>query len=164
MIVSLDTASKISKDCRKNKQKVVFIHGCFDLLHMGHIELFQYAKEYGNIVIVAVNSDKTIKINKGHNRPINRLEYRLKQLDELSSISVITYIKDTLDFESPEADTYFGNIESFISPDYLLTSVKKDIYYEKKKTRLSDSGISLLEFTNELPVSTTKIINKILRT
>ena len=162
MIVSLDTASRISKDCKKHNQKVLFIHGCFDILHMGHIQLFQYAKKYADNVIVAVNSDKSIKLNKGTNRPVNKLEYRLGQLDELQSISTVTYINNTLDFNTVKAETFFRNLESSILPDYILTCPTNDIYYEQKKKRLDDLGIELLSFKKKVNTSTSNIVEKLM--
>lgn len=71
------------------EKKVIFTNGCFDLLHPGHIFLLERAKALGDILIVGVNSDHSVKKLKGQNRPINNLEKRLKVL---SALSVIDYL------------------------------------------------------------------------
>lgn len=72
----------------KNK-KVVFTNGCFDVIHAGHISLLNRAKNYGDILVVAVNSDASVKRLKGERRPVNILNDRILVL---SSISCVDYI------------------------------------------------------------------------
>lgn len=72
----------------KNK-KIVFTNGCFDLIHAGHISLFQKAKTLGDILIVAINSDKSLAKLKGPKRPLVTQKDRAKLL---SAISVIDYV------------------------------------------------------------------------
>ncbi len=61
---------------KENYEKIVFTNGCFDILHPGHIELLQYSKSLGDFLIVGLNSDSSIKILKGENRPIHSQDYR----------------------------------------------------------------------------------------
>jgi D-beta-D-heptose 7-phosphate kinase / D-beta-D-heptose 1-phosphate adenosyltransferase len=68
---------------RKNKT-IVFTNGCFDLLHKGHLHLLNEAKKHGDILIVAVNTDDSVKKLKGNTRPAEPLDIRLKNLSELS--------------------------------------------------------------------------------
>jgi len=56
--------------------KRVWVNGCFDVLHRGHIELFKYAKSLGDFLIVGIDDDDRIKSFKGKNRPINTLQDR----------------------------------------------------------------------------------------
>tara|TARA_B100000131_G_scaffold318008_1_gene361071 strand:- start:757 stop:1152 length:396 start_codon:yes stop_codon:yes gene_type:complete len=71
----------------------IFVNGCFDVLHKGHIELFRYAKSLGDNLIVALDSDEKIKKSKGNNRPINNLDDRkmvleaIKYIDHIESFS-----------------------------------------------------------------------------
>ena len=64
------------KELKKFKKKIVLCHGVFDLVHIGHIEHFQEAKNYADILIVSVTSDKFV--NKGPGRPFFSIEKRLK--------------------------------------------------------------------------------------
>ena len=68
---------------RENKT-VVFTNGCFDLLHKGHLHLLNEAKKHGDILIIAVNTDNSVKKLKGNSRPAEPLHIRLKNLSELS--------------------------------------------------------------------------------
>jgi rfaE bifunctional protein nucleotidyltransferase chain/domain len=80
---------------RKNKT-IVFTNGCFDLLHKGHLHLLNEAKKLGDILIVAVNDDASVKKLKGETRPIENLETRLKNLSKLDTIDfLISFSEET---------------------------------------------------------------------
>jgi len=69
--------------------KIIFVNGCFDVLHPGHIKLFQYAKSLGDYLIVAIDSDLKITGDKGLNRPIFPLEDRKFILESIKYINVV---------------------------------------------------------------------------
>lgn len=69
--------------------KLVFINGTFDVLHTGHLSLFQYAKSLGDYVIVAIDSDERVKEKKGPTRPINCLLDRAFMLANISTIDEV---------------------------------------------------------------------------
>ena len=69
-IFNLSDLKNQSGNWKKNKQKVVFTNGCFDVLHKGHIHLLSKAADLGDKVIVGINSDSSIKKIKGNSRPI----------------------------------------------------------------------------------------------
>lgn len=69
-IKSCTELKQILTRLRESSQKIVFTNGCFDLLHRGHIYLLNTAKQQGDILIVALNSDASIKANKGDKRPV----------------------------------------------------------------------------------------------
>ena len=72
-----------------NKEKIVFTNGCFDILHPGHIHILDQAKSYGDMLIVGLNSDNSIKRLKGPSRPKVSQNDRLKIL---SSIKFVDYV------------------------------------------------------------------------
>ncbi len=81
---------------RHQGRKIVFTNGCFDILHRGHIVYLNQAKEFGDILIVGVNSDESVKRLKGPNRPINPLEDRMQVLSGLSCVDhIIAFHEDT---------------------------------------------------------------------
>jgi len=89
----------------------VWVNGCFDILHPGHIELFKVAKSLGDRLIVGVDEDEKIKKDKGFDRPINSLSFRKTMLES------IKYIDLVLPFGTKQ------NLEQLIelySPDILL--------------------------------------------
>jgi len=69
-IVKLEELIQIRKKAKKENKKVIFTNGCFDLLHRGHIEYLKKAKKLGDILIVGLNSDSSVKKIKGEGRPI----------------------------------------------------------------------------------------------
>lgn len=81
---------KIRNQLKHKDEKVVFTNGCFDLLHSGHVHLFREAKKLGDILIVAVNDDESVKKIKGASRPIFPLEERLEVLEAIDDIGYLT--------------------------------------------------------------------------
>jgi rfaE bifunctional protein nucleotidyltransferase chain/domain len=87
---------KIRARLRRQGKKVVFTNGCFDLIHGGHIHLFRAAEAQGDVLIVALNSDASIRRLKGPSRPIFPLAERLEVLSALESIDYVTsFSQDT---------------------------------------------------------------------
>lgn len=91
----LNTAVFLSELNRKNKT-IVFTNGCFDLLHKGHLHLLNEAKKLGDILIVAINNDASVKRLKGETRPIESLDIRMQKLANLEIVDyVIPFEEDT---------------------------------------------------------------------
>ena len=73
----------------------IWVNGCFDVLHVGHIELLKYAKSLGNSLIVGIDSDDRIRLSKGPHRPFNRLEDRKRFLESIRYVDrVVSYSSD----------------------------------------------------------------------
>jgi len=75
--------------CRRQNKKIIFTNGCFDILHRGHISYLNLAKTYGDLLIVGINSDDSVRRIKGPHRPINSLEDRGQILAAMSSVDHI---------------------------------------------------------------------------
>ena len=75
---------------RKQKQSIVFTNGCFDVMHRGHIEFLKFCKSQGDIVVVGLNSDSSVKVIKGPDRPINNQYDRAAVLAALETVDYIT--------------------------------------------------------------------------
>lgn len=86
----LNELTKIRRKLRKEGKKVVFTNGCFDLLHAGHIRLFKKAKRLGDVLIVALNSDSSVRKVKGPSRPIFPLQERREILESVEDIDYLT--------------------------------------------------------------------------
>ena len=81
---------------RSEKKKIVFTNGCFDLIHLGHIEILARSSDFGDRLIIGVNSDLSIKKLKGKNRPITKESSRIKQLSALEFVdAVILFDEET---------------------------------------------------------------------
>ena len=85
----------VRRRLKREGQKVVFTNGCFDLLHAGHIRLFQEAKKLGDVLIVALNSDASVRKLKGPSRPIFPLRERFEILSAVADIDYLTSFPET---------------------------------------------------------------------
>jgi len=89
----------------------VWTNGCFDILHRGHIELFRYAKSLGNELVVGIDTDEKVKLDKGEDRPINNLQDRIMMLQS------IKYIDKVIPFDSTED---LNNTIKWYKPDIMV--------------------------------------------
>lgn len=96
-------------EVRKNK-KIVFTNGCFDLLHVGHVRYLQEAKKLGDILVVALNNDQSVKKLKGPSRPVQNENDRAEILAALACVDFTLLFSE----ETPE------NIIQKIKPDILV--------------------------------------------
>jgi D-beta-D-heptose 7-phosphate kinase/D-beta-D-heptose 1-phosphate adenosyltransferase len=89
----------------------VWVNGCFDVIHRGHIELFQYARSLGDKLIVGLDSDQKVKQDKGRSRPYNCLA------DRIFTLNSIKYIDEVKSFNSKEG---LENLIKELKPDILV--------------------------------------------
>ena len=87
-------AEKKARELQKQGKKIVFTNGCFDILHPGHLRLFEWAKSRGDILFVAINSDSSIKRLKGPSRPINNEAIRAEMILNLKSVDYVVVFGD----------------------------------------------------------------------
>ncbi|PIY30564.1 MAG: D-glycero-beta-D-manno-heptose 1-phosphate adenylyltransferase [Bacteroidetes bacterium CG_4_10_14_3_um_filter_42_6] len=96
-IMNLETISKALAVWELRGKKIVFTNGCFDLLHLGHIDYLSKAKDLGDILIVGVNTDNSVvRLNKGENRPITNEQSRASIIASLFFVdAVVLFDEDT---------------------------------------------------------------------
>lgn len=95
-IVSEDELASIVAKAKANGEKIIMTNGCFDLLHVGHVTYLEQAKALGDRLCVAVNSDESVKILKGENRPINGIQERMAVLAALGCVDwVVPFSEET---------------------------------------------------------------------
>ena len=109
-ILSRKKIIEIVKKLKKQGKIIVFTNGCFDLLHIGHVSLFQKAKTLGDILIVAINSDKSLAGLKGPKRPLVCQKDRTKILAALSCIDYVVVFGEQTPY----------NLLSELKPDILV--------------------------------------------
>jgi D-beta-D-heptose 7-phosphate kinase/D-beta-D-heptose 1-phosphate adenosyltransferase len=102
----------------KRKQKVVFTNGCFDLLHAGHISYLEEARSLGHALVIAVNSDRSVRAIKGQSRPIVPCEQRMRLLAALQCVDYVV----SFDEETP------AQIIKEIMPDVLVKGADYEIH------------------------------------
>ena len=145
---------KNSKDLKKDilqlkrkGKKIVFTNGCFDILHLGHLKILKEAKQKGDILIVGLNSDSSIKKIKGPKRPIVDQKTRAMLLSNIIGVDYVVIFN--------EATPY--NLIKKINPDILV----KGGDWKKDKIVGSDLIKKVYRVKLCLGHSTTQIINKI---
>lgn len=138
---------KISARLKNQDKKVVFTNGCFDILHKGHVSYLNVAKSFGDVLILGLNSDASVKRLKGDSRPINCEDDRAYILSALECVDYVVIFDD---------DTPYDLIKK-VQPDILV----KGADYEGKEVVGSDIAkqTKLVEFVNGK--STTSTIKKI---
>jgi rfaE bifunctional protein nucleotidyltransferase chain/domain len=85
----------IRKTLKREGRKVVFTNGCFDILHGGHVRLFRTARRRGDVLIVALNTDRSVRKLKGPSRPVFPLRERLEVLAALADVDYVTWFAET---------------------------------------------------------------------
>jgi rfaE bifunctional protein nucleotidyltransferase chain/domain len=75
--------------CDSLSRRIVTTNGCFDILHLGHIETFRIAKQYGNYLIVCLNSDDSVRRLKGEGRPVHNQDYRKRMLESIRYVDEV---------------------------------------------------------------------------
>jgi len=132
-------------------KKIVFTNGCFDLLHVGHIKYLSQAKDLGDILIIGLNSDKSVKKLKGNNRPINSFEDRAKLLAALKSVDLVIMFEE----QTPE------NLIKEIIPDVLVKGGDYDIEEIVGYQTVIDNGGRVKTLSFYEGYSSTNYIDKI---
>lgn len=151
MIISLEAASAILKELKKNGKKIVFTNGCFDILHAGHTEYLRNAKQLGDYLVLGLNTDNSVKRLKGESRPINNENDRAKVIDSLKSVDFVVMFDE---------DTPYNLIKEIL-PDFL---VKGGDYKPEEIVgydTVTQNGGKVVTISFVQGKSTTDIINKI---
>ena len=102
MILSKETAAKLIEELKLQGKKVVFTNGCFDILHVGHLRYLNEAKKQGDILIVGVNSDSSVRQLKGEGRPINNEIDRAEMLSRLKAVDFTVIFEELTPIETLE--------------------------------------------------------------
>lgn len=89
MLVKQSEINDLLKKLKEQGKTIVTTNGCFDILHVGHVRYLEKAKSFGDILIVALNSDKSVKSIKGESRPINNENDRAEVLSGLKSVDYV---------------------------------------------------------------------------
>jgi len=160
-IRSADEVSFLVKKAREKGRKVGLVTGCFDILHLGHIELFRFAKKKVDILIVGVDNDDSIRISKGRNRPLNTQRERISFLSEVLLLDYIFPIEKVYTFDASEASMFHKKLLRKINPEYLITATIADRYWKNKKKITEELGIKFLPDTRRRKNASSKIIEKL---
>ena len=109
MLIERNSLKNFCKDIREQGKKIVFTNGCFDILHVGHVRYLTAAKKFGDVLIVGLNTDASVKKLKGDSRPVNNEKDRAEVLLGLKAVDYVVF---------------FGEQTA----ENLISEIKPDIY------------------------------------
>ena len=164
MIIDLGSPDSITGDAdlnieaiinfqNKHAGRIVATNGCFDILHAGHVSYLELARELGDMLVVGINDDETVRALKGVGRPINHIEDRAKVLSSIKYVDLVVIFHE-------------------ISASRFLEAIKPDVYVKggdyslddlpECEQRVLEENVSDIQILPELTGrSTTNIIQRI---
>lgn len=150
-IKSLEELIAIVVSHKKEGKKIVFTNGCYDLIHIGHIKYLQEGKNLGDILIVALNSDRSVRLLKGHSRPIIPQDERAEIMSALECVDYVTIFDQDDPLE----------IITFIKPDILVKGGDWSLDTIVGRAIVESCGGKVFSLPLFPGTSTTQIINTI---
>ena len=132
---------------RKKGQKIVFTNGCFDILHAGHVSVLEFSRSKGDLLVVGLNSDASVRRLKGPTRPVNTQADRALVLAALESVSAVCIFNE---------DTPY-NLIKLVRPDVLV----KGGNYKPSEIVGREFAKKVVRFALLKGRSTTNIIKKV---
>jgi rfaE bifunctional protein nucleotidyltransferase chain/domain len=151
MIVELEELLGLLEKVR-GKKKIVFTNGCFDLLHAGHADYLNKAKSLGDILVVGINSDASVRRIKGEKRPILPQQMRAYLLDNLKPVDYVVIFGEDTPLELIKA----------IKPDVLVKGADWDLERIVGADFVLSYGGRVERIAFSFDISTSKVIERIL--
>ena len=152
-IKTQDELREIITDLKSAGKKVVFTNGCFDLIHTGHVRYLKIAKGYGDVLVVAVNSDESVSRLKGEKRP---LMPQAERVEVLSALSVVDYVT-VFDEDDPH------RVITELLPDVLVKGGDWGIDNIVGREVVEENGGKVYSIPYIEGASTTGIIERVLK-
>jgi rfaE bifunctional protein nucleotidyltransferase chain/domain len=150
-LLSLDALKFVRAQMRAGGERLVFTNGCFDILHVGHVRYLTEARALGDALLVAINSDRSVRRLKGASRPIMNERERAEMLAALASVSYVTIFDD----DSPRA------LIGEILPDILVKGGDYDLNEIHGREEVERAGGRVLALPFTEGASTSSIIERI---
>ena len=142
------------KNLKREGKRVVFTNGCFDLLHVGHVQLLEQARQLGDLLVVGINSDRSVRRLKGPSRPIVKERDRAHVLSGLSSVDYVT----VFDEATPHA------LIAALKPDVLVKGADWAMREVVGRDVLKRSGGRVVRIPLVKGYSTSGLIERLKRT
>lgn len=98
-LLNLEDFLPIREEIKKQNKKLVFTNGCFDIIHRGHIDYLNRAKSLGDFLVIALNTDESVKKLKGPDRPVNNLSDRAYVISNLRAVDFVISFAEPTPFE-----------------------------------------------------------------
>lgn len=151
MIVELEELLGLLEKVR-GKKKIVFTNGCFDILHAGHADYLNKAKSLGDILVVGINSDASVRRIKGEKRPILPQQMRAYLLDNLKPVDYVVIFEEDTPLELIKA----------IKPDVLVKGADWDLERIVGADFVLSYGGRVERIAFSFDISTSKVVERIL--
>lgn len=153
-IISINKINSLCRNLKKQGKVIVLAGGCFDVLHPGHVIFLEKAKSVGDILIVLLESDQSVKKLKGKDRPVHSQKMRAKVLSALEAVDFVLLLPT-----ATSQEIYEQTIDQ-IKPDIIaITKGYADIKYHKRSAKMT--GAKLVYVTNMIGnFSTSRILNR----
>lgn len=152
MLIDRKDAAQVCEDLRRQGKRIVFTNGCFDIIHAGHVRYLTTAKSFGDVLIVGLNTDESVRKLKGASRPINTQADRAEVLLGLKAVDYVIY------FGEATAENLIAEVKPAIyvkGGDYTLETLPEAAIVQSYGGRV--------EFVNLVAGhSTSNVIEKIL--
>lgn len=155
-VITLREVIKLSKKLKSERERIVLVGGCFDILHLGHVTFLEKAKERGDKLLVLLESDEAVRVFKGENRPINTQKDRARVLAALSAVDFIITLPRRLD------DKMYDQIVKEIRPEVLATT-KGDPQKYHKERQAKLVGAKVIEIVEPLKNQSTTRLAELLK-
>lgn len=158
---SLQEVVEKIESLKKRGKTIGLITGCFDILHLGHIRLLKFAKARVDCLVVGLESDESIRINKGRGRPVFNYSQRAEILSEMESVDFIFEVKNEGGFDLENPPIIYESIIGQLRPDILFTNKATDNYWKNKEREAKKFKVKLVTFDEVIPTSSTKLIRRL---
>lgn len=142
MIVKLTQFPELSRSWQN--KKVGLITGCFDILHFGHISLFEFAKSNVDILLVGIDSDKSVRVNKGDHRPYFEQSTRQAVVDSIRFIDYTFLVDHSLKYSTLNLNQFYIDLYRQIGITHLITNIQGDPNHKKKEACALKLGIEII--------------------
>jgi len=150
-----DMLAIVATQLRESGKRIVFTNGCFDILHCGHTRYLQEAKSLGDILILGVNTDESVRRLKGNGRPINLLQDRMDVLAAFSSVDFVISFGGGTDRDNPT------ELIRLIKPNIVVKGENYKLNELPELEVISEIGAKLIQLPLTYGKSTTNIIRRI---
>jgi D-beta-D-heptose 7-phosphate kinase/D-beta-D-heptose 1-phosphate adenosyltransferase len=149
--INFEELSALTRELKKKGNRIVLTNGCFDLLHVGHVKLLSASKQFGDILIVAIDDDDSVRRLKGGDRPVIGVDERVRIISALNSVDYVIV------FSSGQLD----QIIETVRPDVLTkgSDYESEQVYGREIVERHGGRVELIPITEN--ISSTQIINNI---
>ena len=138
-IISVEDSIRVSEKLRQQGKQIVLVGGCFDILHLGHINFLENSKNLGDILFVLLESDEAVGKLKGKDRPINN---QIERAQILSALSIVSYV---ILLPLMKTDKDYDKLITQIKPDFIgATQDDPNISHKIRQAKMIDGKVKIV--------------------